>query len=215
MRYYLVTALASAVIAGGIVSAAYSIKEVSKVGSCGNGQVVVNNNYSSKPCPEGIGTLIGFTAGGIIAAIVGVFLFVMRGSAPGSVRRRPAKPVPAVMGAYSGSGPPSPGSSGARPAYTPPQPKPPPVTPTAGATPPPATPTPDPSALPTMPSVPPIPGLSTPASTASAPSPPPAAAGGSTEDPVAQLAKLDKLREQGVLSESEFAEAKRRVLGEL
>ncbi len=218
------SALAAAMIAGGIVAGTFSIKEVAKVGSCGNGQVVINDNYSSKPCPEGTGTLIVVAAGGIIAAIAGVFVFALKGSPPGRrARRTGAGPVPATMGAYSGSSPPGPvtpppvpgapaGSAGtsapSTPAYTPPQPKPAEPIGTPPASSPPA----DAPALPTMPSVPPPPGISTPPPSAAAPAADSSAGG---EDPVKQLARLDKLREQGVLSESEFADAKRRLLGDL
>jgi Short C-terminal domain len=45
------------------------------------------------------------------------------------------------------------------------------------------------------------------------PAPAPAAApAGSTDDALAQLERLGRLREQGVLSEEEFAEQKRRIL---
>ncbi|WP_033349701.1 SHOCT domain-containing protein [Kitasatospora aureofaciens] len=43
--------------------------------------------------------------------------------------------------------------------------------------------------------------------------PPPAAAPGSTDDTIAQLQKLGALKEQGVLTEAEFAAQKAKILG--
>ncbi|CAM5650625.1 SHOCT domain-containing protein [Kitasatospora aureofaciens] len=43
--------------------------------------------------------------------------------------------------------------------------------------------------------------------------PPPAAAPGSTDDTIAQLQKLGALKEQGVLTEAEFATQKAKILG--
>ncbi|MFH9347939.1 SHOCT domain-containing protein [Kitasatospora sp. NPDC017646] len=44
-------------------------------------------------------------------------------------------------------------------------------------------------------------------------SPPPAAAPSSTDDTIAQLQKLGALKEQGVLTEAEFAAQKAKILG--
>jgi hypothetical protein len=41
----------------------------------------------------------------------------------------------------------------------------------------------------------------------------PAAGGGISQDAMAQLTQLGKLREQGVLTDEEFAEQKARILG--
>ncbi|MDN5932789.1 MAG: SHOCT domain-containing protein [Pseudonocardia sp.] len=46
-----------------------------------------------------------------------------------------------------------------------------------------------------------------------APSAPVEAGGGGIDDQLGQLERLGKLREQGVLSDSEFAEQKQRILG--
>jgi hypothetical protein len=43
--------------------------------------------------------------------------------------------------------------------------------------------------------------------------PPPAPAGNGGSDPIAQLKELAALKEQGILSEEEFAEQKARILG--
>jgi Short C-terminal domain len=43
--------------------------------------------------------------------------------------------------------------------------------------------------------------------------PPPARAGNGGSDPIAQLKELAALKEQGILSEEEFAEQKARILG--
>jgi Short C-terminal domain len=45
------------------------------------------------------------------------------------------------------------------------------------------------------------------------PPPPPPAQAAPAEDPIAELRELAKLKEDGILTEEEFAEQKRRILG--
>jgi len=215
VRYWILTVVAAALIGGGVFTAALSIKEVTEVGSCGGNQVVINDRYSDEPCPEGIGTLIGLSVGGIFASIIGIFAFVLRGGGSRRRVRRGGSGAAGVSGQSVGARDTALGTSAlGAPAYTPPQPKPPPRTPSPPGPAPASGPSPGPSAstLPTMPSVPPVQGYTLPPAGQDAAATPGAASEG---DPVERLARLDKLREQGVLSEAEFAAAKARVLGDL
>jgi len=221
VRYWILTVVAAALIGGGVFTAALSIKEVTEVGSCGGNQVVINDRYSDEPCPEGIGTLIGLSVGGIFASIIGIFAFVLRGGGSRRRVRRGGSGAAGVSGQSVGARDTALGTSAlGAPAYTPPQPRPPPRTPSppgpAPASGPAPTSSPAPTspsapALPTMPSVPPVQGYTPPPAGEEAAAPAAPAAG----DPVERLARLDKLREQGVLSEAEFAAAKARLLGDL
>jgi hypothetical protein len=118
---------------------------------------------------------------------------------------------PVATGGFGGVGGVSVGGTGGVPGFTPPPTAGagPPFTPPA-ATPPPAAPIPGFSPPPPTPS--PIPGFGPPGGIN-----PGAAAGDDDddEDPIVKLERLGKLRERGLLTEAEFEEQKRRLLGEV
>lgn len=103
MGYYVKAGLGAALFIGGVVVFTVSLMQLLEIGTCASG----NTPYAiAKPCPEGIELRVILLTGSIFAGLVGLGLFAFRGQRPGSVRQGPLLPwgLLAWGGAFAGVG---------------------------------------------------------------------------------------------------------------
>jgi hypothetical protein len=78
--YYLKTVIGAVLFGGAIVAFNYALIELLQVGTCASG----NTPYAiSRPCPSGVGADVGLLVGSIFAGLIGAGIFAFRGSRPG------------------------------------------------------------------------------------------------------------------------------------
>jgi hypothetical protein len=213
VRYWLLTVSGLALAGASIVGIDWAIYHIVRTGSCASGGPYV----SARPCPPGTGLQIAVLTGGIFGALIGGALYAARG--------RGGRPSPVGIGAimwallflgiaasvaYAAYGPAATDSPGSKTAaliiaviFVP-----------MGIAPLIAAPfgrrIAEPIAVPYDPGT--APSFTRPP--AAAPSAAPAAVP-SDGDPLTRLQRLGEMRTQGLITEAEFEEHKRRLLGEL
>jgi hypothetical protein len=216
VRYWLLTLSGLALAGASIVGIDWAIYHIVRTGSCASGGPYV----SARPCPPGTGLQIAVLTGGIFGGLIGGALYAARG--------RGGRPSPVGIGtimwallflgiaasvAYAAYGPAATDSPGSKTAaviiaviFVP-----------MGIAPLIAAPFVRRNAEPialydpgTAPSF-----ARAPAATPTAAPAPAAGAAPSDGDPVTRLQRLGEMRTQGLITEAEFEEHKRRLLGEL
>ena len=80
MRYVVRTLIGFGLLAFAWVALGYSIYQLLQIGTCASGGPYV----SARPCPGGIERLILMIFGGVIALLAGAWIYSGRGKAPGS-----------------------------------------------------------------------------------------------------------------------------------
>jgi hypothetical protein len=78
--YYLKTFFGAVLFLGAIVAFNYALIQLLEVGTCASG----NTPYAiSRPCPSGTGADVGILIGSIFAGLIGAGVFAFRGERPG------------------------------------------------------------------------------------------------------------------------------------
>jgi hypothetical protein len=78
--YYLKTVIGAVLFLGAIVAFNYALIQLLEVGTCASG----NTPYAiSRPCPSGAGADAGLLVGSIFAGLIGAGIFAFRGNRPG------------------------------------------------------------------------------------------------------------------------------------
>jgi hypothetical protein len=215
VRYWLFVLAALALAGASIVAMDWAIYHVVRTGTCASGGPYV----SARPCPPGTGAHILALMGGIFGGLSAIGIWAARGPS-GRPSRVGLGPIMwsllfltlAASVAYSAYGPGNNHSAGARTAaivlaviFVPMGLSPLPLLfrgrgasgPAAGFAP-------SPGFSPVMPAV-----------RAPAPNPAHRVAAAGEDDPLDRIAKLGELRDRGVVTQEEFEQQKKRLLGEL
>jgi hypothetical protein len=78
--YYLKTVLGAVLFLGAVAAFNYALIQLLEVGTCASG----NTPYAiSRPCPSGAGADAGLLVGSIFAGLIGAGIFAFRGNRPG------------------------------------------------------------------------------------------------------------------------------------
>ena len=98
MGYWVKALIGGALFVGGVVLVNVKLISLLETGTCASG----NTPYQiAKPCPAGAGTDIMLLTGGIFGALIGGWIFSFRGMAPWE-RNRPGRPSDFTMAGLAG-----------------------------------------------------------------------------------------------------------------
>lgn len=80
MGYYLKTFLGALLFLGSLVAFNYALVQLLQVGTCASGNTPY---AISRPCPSGVGTDVALLTGSIFTGLIGAGIFAFRGDRPG------------------------------------------------------------------------------------------------------------------------------------